>query len=111
MTFVIGPLYAGKEEYVRSALGWEDETFSLRTVRDVQELAPLAEDLSALADRLSEKEVVIATETGSGVVPTDPEERFAREQAGRLNCLLAERAENVIRVCCGLPQVLKGRLL
>ena len=33
-----------------------------------------------------------------------------REQAGRLACLLAERADTVIRVCCGIPQVLKGEL-
>jgi phosphopantothenoylcysteine decarboxylase/phosphopantothenate--cysteine ligase len=28
--------------------------------------------------------------------------------AGRLACLLAERADTVIRVCCGLPRFLKG---
>ncbi|MDO5132963.1 MAG: cobinamide kinase, partial [Eubacteriales bacterium] len=42
------------------------------------------------------------------VVPVDPKERAAREAAGRLACLLAARADVVIRVCCGLPQVLKG---
>ena len=36
--------------------------------------------------------------------------RAAREAAGRLSCLLAERADTVVRVCCGLPQVLKGEL-
>ena len=29
---------------------------------------------------------------------------------GRLACLLAQRAATVVRVCCGLPQVLKGEL-
>ena len=38
----------------------------------------------------------------------DPAERERREAAGRLSCLLAERAETVVRVCCGLPQLLKG---
>lgn len=65
-------------------------------------------DLTALADRLSRKKIVIATEVGGGVVPTDPGERAAREAAGRLSCLLAARADTVIRVCCGLPQLLKG---
>lgn len=32
----------------------------------------------------------------------------AREAAGRLACLLAQRADTVVRVYCGLPQVLKG---
>lgn len=70
-------------------------------------LDDLQEKLRSLADRLSQKEVVIATETGGGVIPLDPRERRNREAAGRLSCLLAERAETVVRVCCGIPQVLK----
>ena len=31
--------------------------------------------------------------------------------SGVLLLLLAQRAETVIRVCCGLPQALKGELL
>ena len=77
---------------------------------DVQELAAREQDLPALAEALSRREIVIATEVGGGLVPTDPAERAAREAAGRLSCLLAERADTVIRVCCGLPQVLKGNL-
>ena len=71
-------------------------------------LDDLQEKLRSLADRLSQKEVVIATETGCGVIPLDSRERRNREAAGRLSCLLAERAETVVRVCCGIPQVLKG---
>lgn len=70
-------------------------------------LDALQEKLRSLADRLSQKEVVIATETGCGVIPLDPRERRNREAAGRLSCLLAERAETVVRICCGIPQVLK----
>ena len=70
-------------------------------------LDDLQEKLRSLADRLSQKEVVIATETGCGVIPLDPRERRNREAAGRLSCLLAERAETVVRICCGIPQVLK----
>ena len=106
--FVTGPLFAGKRSYVRSALGLTEEQLCRRAVWDVQELAAEADDLTALADRLAQTEVVIATEVGGGVVPTDPEQRRAREAAGRLSCLLAERADTVIRVCCGLPQLLKG---
>ena len=51
---------------------------------------------------------MIATEIGCGVVPMDPAEREKREMAGCLSCELAGRAETVIRVCCGLPQLLKG---
>ncbi|WP_417341939.1 bifunctional adenosylcobinamide kinase/adenosylcobinamide-phosphate guanylyltransferase, partial [Evtepia gabavorous] len=55
-------------------------------------------------------EVVIAPEVGGGVVPVDPVQRQNREAAGRLACLLAQRADRVIRVFCGLPQALKGEL-
>ncbi len=109
MIFVTGPLYAGKQAYIQNALGLSDGEFALRAVRDVQELAAGA-DLPALADELARYEIVIATELGGGLIPVDKAEREKREAAGRLACLLAERAETVIRVCCGLPQVLKGKL-
>lgn len=110
MIFVTGPLYAGKKEYIRGALGLSREEFAQCAVWDVQELAADAPDLEALAQRLSRYRVVIATEVGGGVVPVDPEQRRTREAAGRLACLLAERADQVIRVCCGLPQRLKGEM-
>ena len=120
MIFVIGPLFSGKQDYIMQALGWSETDFLEKAVRDVQNLAAeaaeavetshsplddLQEKLRSLADRLSQKEVVIATETGCGVIPLDPRERRNREAAGRLSCLLAERAETVVRICCGIPQV------
>lgn len=110
MIFVTGPLYAGKREYIRQALGLSQEEFCQRAVWDVQDLAADAADLSALAEQLSQKEIIIATEIGGGVVPIDPKERNAREAAGRLSCMLAQRAETVIRVYCGLAQILKREL-
>ena len=109
MIFVTGPLYAGKEEYIRQALGWGAEDFAANAVRDVQILVP-CDDLEQLAEELAGRKVVIATEVGCGVVPVDPDERKWREDAGRLSCLLAARAETVVRVCCGIPQLLKGEL-
>ncbi|HIY07385.1 MAG TPA: bifunctional adenosylcobinamide kinase/adenosylcobinamide-phosphate guanylyltransferase [Candidatus Evtepia faecigallinarum] len=111
MIFVTGPLFAGKREYICSALGWTEEDLARRAIWDVQDLAADAPDLEALAQDLSRHEVVIATEIGGGVVPTDPAQRQAREAAGRLSCLLAQRARRVIRVVCGLPQAMKGELL
>ena len=64
--------------------------------------------LQKLADELSRAEVVLSTETGAGVIPVDRCERQKREAAGILSRLLAERADLVIRVTCGLPQFLKG---
>ena len=110
MIFVTGPLFAGKQTYICRVLGWSEADFAHNAIRDVQELAAEAEDLTALADRLSEYAVVLSTEVGGGVVPMDRAERENREKEGRLACLLAERADTVIRVQCGLPQVWKGKL-
>lgn len=110
MIFVTGPLYAGKREYICHALGLSQEEFCQKAIWDVQDLAADAADLSALAEQLAQKEILIATEIGGGVVPIDPKQRNAREAAGRLSCMLAQRAQTVIRVYCGLPQVLKGEL-
>ena len=105
--FVTGPLFAGKQKFVQDLLGWSEDDFRMKAVRDAERLAADADDLCDLAEKLSGYEAVIANEVGGGIVPADPEERIKREAAGRLSCLLAERADTVIRVCCGLPQVLK----
>ena len=105
MIFIIGPLFSGKRDYARTLCG-EDEMIS-----DVQALAAQETDLTTLADKLAgQYKVVVATEVGGGVVPIDPAERAARETAGRLSCLLAERADTVVRVFCGIPMALKGEL-
>lgn len=110
MIFVTGPLFAGKREYIRTALKLTEAEFARQAAWDVQTLALPSAGLTALADSLAEKRIVIATEIGGGVVPIDAAERAHREAAGRLACLLAARADTVIRVCCGLPQCLKGEL-
>ena len=110
MILITGPLYSGKREYACALLGCGPEELAGRAVWDAQDRAADCADLDALADELARYEVVTAAEVGGGVVPLDPAERAEREAAGRLSCLLAERADIVIRVCCGLPQVLKGEL-
>ena len=76
---------------------------------NVEELvSEKAVTLEAIADELALKEIVIADEIGCGLVPLDASEREKRERAGRLACMLAERADTVIRVVCGCPQILRG---
>ena len=107
MIFITGPLYAGKRAYIRAALGLSEDELESLAVWDVQDVEP-GTDLEALAEQLATRKIVIATEIGGGVVPMDACQRARREAAGRLSCLLAERADTVVRVCCGLPQLLKG---
>ena len=108
MIFVIGPMFSGKREYLQKALNLTPEELSAQAAFDVETLAGGEENLEDLAARLSQYDFVIANEVGCGVVPMEAEQRRFRERAGRLSCLLAQRADTVIRVCCGLPQVLKG---
>ena len=102
MIFITGPLYSGKRTFAQNFPGTR--------IAEVQQLAAQAENLEALADKLSAYDLVIATEVGGGVVPVDPAERAAREAAGRLACLLAARADCVVQLFCGIPTVLKGEL-
>lgn len=113
MILVFGPYAGGKKEYVQNVLGYGQEDFSpdpeseCPVVYDAQLLASGTADLKELALSLAQKDVVIATETGCGVVPMDAAERAAREAAGRLNILLAEAASHVIRIWWGIPETIK----
>lgn len=51
--------------------------------------------------------IVISDEVGCGIVPVDAFERQWRELTGRACCQLAEQAEQVWRVTCGLGQRIK----
>ena len=114
MIFVTGPMFSGKEKCICELLGMTGEEFEKDGIRDAETLMkrePMTdEELTALADELSKKRVVISSEIGGGVISTDPGENHYRQNAGRLAQLLAARAETVVRVLCGIPQVLKGEL-
>jgi len=54
--------------------------------------------------------IVVTNEVGQGIVPADALSRRFREAQGRLNIALAARAETVVQVVAGLPNLLKGTL-
>lgn len=56
---------------------------------------------------LAKYDTVLICEVGSGVVPLDRFEREWREEVGRTAAELAQAAELVIRVVCGIPVALK----
>lgn len=51
--------------------------------------------------------VIISDEIGNGIVPADASERQYRERTGRILVELANRAEEVVRVICGIGQKIK----
>ena len=115
MILVIGAMASGKRSYVRS-LGFAEHEIADGVLDDrpvVANAHRLAADyagaLDELADELSEKAVVICNEVGCGLVPVQAEQREQRERAGRLCALLAARADRVVRMVCGIPQLIKER--
>lgn len=51
--------------------------------------------------------IIISDEVGNGIVPVDALEREYRERLGRMLAELAQNAEEVVRVICGLGQKIK----
>ncbi len=51
--------------------------------------------------------IVISDEIGNGIVPIDRFEREYRERTGRILIKLAEQADEVVRVICGIGQKIK----
>jgi adenosylcobinamide kinase/adenosylcobinamide-phosphate guanylyltransferase len=114
MILVIGAIASGKIEYVRS-LGYSDcdianavldERPVLNNLQDMVFSDPTGSD--ALYEALVQKNVVICNEVGSGIIPAERAEREAREATGRLCNRLAQAAERVVRLVCGIPVVIKG---
>ncbi len=50
---------------------------------------------------------IVCNELGNGVVPMEVFDRRYRETVGRICCNIAKQAEEVIRIVCGIPIVLK----
>lgn len=50
---------------------------------------------------------IVSTEIGYGIVPMDSFEREYRERTGRICCKIAEKADEVYRVLCGIATRIK----
>ncbi len=81
-------------------------------------LESLYDFIKAEYEKLSEDEIlsyifgfkiIAADEIGCGIVPMDKKERIFRDFYGSICCKAAKRADTVIRLICGLEQVLKDK--
>ena len=79
------------------------ERYALNRVRAGEDPAGA---LQADLDRLGDS-ILICTDISCGVVPVDPVMRAWREACGRMNALLAARADEVWRLFCGIGQRIK----
>ncbi len=66
-------------------------------------------DLLAACDQRTAQIVLVSSEVGLGVVPENRLARLYRDLVGRCNRLIADRADEVVFVSCGLPLHLKKR--
>lgn len=122
---IVGGACQGKREYAQKAFGLNER--EILPWNEEREAASCIADLhlrvrACLEKRLTQQEVlekllpfcrgkiVLCDDIFCGVVPLDALERQWREVTGRLLCRLAQEADSVIRMQCGLPQAIKGEL-
>lgn len=131
MVLIIGGYAQGQLEYVKQNYdvakekffeGCLPDTFSTGAGRNQE--AVVLMNLNAWAskeilankdpmDRLEEvlklypNLILISDEVGSGIVPMEAEERRLREDIGHMQVELAKRADEVVRVACGIGQRIK----
>lgn len=119
MELIIGGAYQGKLAYARSTYGLSDADifvctqngeidFSRRCICRLEEyILACVKNETKPQCAFRPDAIVICRDIFCGIVPVDAVLRAWREETGRyLNCLSAEAA-HVVRLFCGLPQVLK----
>jgi len=124
---IVGGTHQGKTEYALRRYGIpEDQLWDVAKPGDWREY-PALNRLHLLAESVMkqgldpQKEIrgilgkkqdwiLICDEVGCGVVPMDAFARRWREEVGRLCCALAQEADVVELVTCGLPVRVKGGL-
>lgn len=114
MLLILGGAYQGKLSWAQTRFCWRPEDLcdlsagyvpGKKCYYHLEALTRL--DPMPDAPDLMRADAVIAREIGSGVVPMDAGERAWRERHGALLRRLAGEAGGVVRIFCGLPEVLK----
>ena len=121
MRLIIGGAGQGKLDYALKQTGADPAAVALDPARAADspilyrleawvKANPAVDHLAALEELLAVNPgiVILCDEVGCGVVPIAREERVWREAVGRLCCTLAQRADAVERIFCGIPMTLKG---
>lgn len=126
MRLIIGGAHQGKLDWYLRTSGRsmqqvaDGETLPLELLPDrpvlnhlhrwVYRMVQQGKDVQAAMERYLQRfpdAIILCDEVGCGVVPIDPVERQWREETGRLCCLLAQRAQRVERIFCGIAMTLK----
>lgn len=127
MVLITGGAYQGKKEYALRTFGFNeadiadgsvcgaDEILSAKCITDyhifVKRMLEENADIIAVTRALcteNENAVVIMNEIGCGIVPLEKKDRIWREMAGKCGCIIAEKAEKVVRMINSVPLIIKG---
>lgn len=130
MIMITGGAFQGKRNFAREKFNFSendiisgrdceiDRAFSAECLADYHLLIRrvLDEKMDALefTQSLCERNpnaVIIIDEIGCGIIPIEKNERIWREQVGRAGCMIASNSSVVVRICCGIPAVIKGGLV
>ena len=122
MILITGGAFQGKTEYAKQRFSLSDSDITdcgscglpalgnAKCVKHfelaVKRLLDSGEDPLKFAEEL-QCDIVIINEIGSGIIPLEKSERIWREMTGRCGCILAGRAGQVVRLCCGIAEVIK----
>ena len=128
MVMVTGGAFQGTRECIKQLYKLSDkdiisgkdcrfeDVFTAAAVTDYHELVKrlIAEKINVtdFTERFccdNKKALVTINEIGCGIVPLEKSERFYREETGRAGCIIAAHSETVIRVFCGVPQIIRGK--
>ena len=122
---IVGGACQGKREYAQKAFGlnereilpWNEEREGASCIADLHLRVRACLEKGLTQQEVLEKllpfcqgKIVLCDDIFCGVVPLDALERQWREVTGRLLCRLAQEADSIIRMQCGLPQAIKGEL-
>ena len=126
MRLIIGGAFQGKKEYVKEQFGIMEHQITDGAEADFDAIfrcvcmtqfhqwvkRGLQEgwNFDGLEERLLNENpqvILVSNELGYGVVPVDQFDRAYREKTGRVCCKVAQAAQEVHRVVCGLGTVIK----
>ena len=122
---IVGGACQGKREYAQKAFGlnereilpWNEEREAASCIADLHLRVRACLEKGLTQQEVLEKllpfcqgKSVLCDDIFCGVVPLGALERQWREVTGRRLCRLAQEADSVIRLKCGLPQSIKGEL-
>lgn len=102
-------LFAGQSGEIRDKTVkiWNNFNISVKKMIESGKTDDEIRDMIQKSITFHKNFVVISDEIGCGIIPMDATERYFREFIGRIQCFLAEKADKVFRVVCGIPQRIK----